>query len=128
MDRRQYLAVTGATLSTGFAGCLGPLGGNDDPKPQNPQIEGINVETSPSVRVTVNVRNPTDESQRRTVWIRVPDKNGNILARRSTTTSFGAGTTGPVPFIFDNIAWSGTDIDTGNVEAKLTQPGAESPF
>jgi len=127
MDRRQYLVGTGIALSTGLAGCLGG-GGSGDSGPDEPVVDGITVETSPSIRITVDVRNPTEESVQRTVWLRVPDNDGNNLATDSQTVMLPADETGAIPFPYADVAWSGTEIDEDNVEAVLTEPGAESPF
>jgi hypothetical protein len=132
MDRRQYLVATGTVLSTGFAGCLG--GGSEDSRPTEPYIaeSEISVETSPQIRVSVPVVNPTDGAVTRKIWIRLYDQNGNVLdeaSKVSTLDPTAEGTTPPgIPFIFDEVAYSGTEIDTDATEAILTVSDAESPF
>ncbi|ESS09278.1 MAG: hypothetical protein A07HN63_00961 [uncultured archaeon A07HN63] len=130
MHRRQFLVVTGTALSTGLAGCLG--GGNEDSGPEQPFIVTTNVQTSPRVRVSPQIRNPTDETVDRRVWVRVASKDGGTLATRSKTVNLpptgDEEAPGTTPFFFTNVAWSGTEVDTDNTEAALTATDAESPF
>jgi hypothetical protein len=112
-------------LSTGLAGCLG---GDDESGPQEPVVESINVETSPQIRVVPQVRNPTNERVERQVWVRVASDDGGTLVTESQNVNIPAGESAPVPFIYDNVAWSGTDVDTDNTEARITATDAESPF
>jgi hypothetical protein len=117
--------ATGTALSTGLAGCLG--GGNEDSGPEQPLIVGTNVETTPQVRVSPQVRNPTDETVERRLWVRVADKDGGTLATRSkivTLNPTGEGAPSTIPFFFNDVAWSGTDVDTDNTEAALTATDA----
>jgi hypothetical protein len=129
MDRRQYLVATGTALSTGLAGCLG--GGNEDSGPEQPFIVSTDVQTSPRVEVTPKVRNPTDETVERRLWVRVADKDGGTHATKDkivTLNPTGEGAPSPIPFFFTNVAWSGTEVDTENTEAALTATDAGSPF
>ncbi|MFB6233040.1 MAG: hypothetical protein ABEH61_02155 [Haloarculaceae archaeon] len=130
MDRRQYLMATGTVLSTGLAGCLGG-GSSEDSGPQKPFIAELNIQTSPRVRVSPQVRNPTDERIKRRLWVRVASKDGGTLATRSkivTLNPTGDGAPASIPFFFTNVAWSGTEVDTENTEAVLTATDAGSPF
>lgn len=127
MDRRRLLVTTGTVLSAGLAGCLG---GEEDTEPTQPYIEqsGISVETSPVIRATVPVENPTDETITRTVWIRLNDDNGDSLAERSQTVTVNPGADGGGVFTFTRVTFQGSDIDTNNIDTALTETGAESPL
>jgi hypothetical protein len=124
MNRRQYLMATGTVFSTGFAGCLG---GNEDTGPTEPYIESINVQTTPQIRVSPQVRNPTDNQVERRVWVRVVSKDGETLATDSKSTPIPPNESAPIPFIYDNVSWSGTEVDTDKTEAALTAPDVTSP-
>ncbi len=129
MDRRQYLVATGTVLSTGLAGCLG--GGSEDTGPQTPSVVGVGVETTPEIRIAPQVQNPTGESVERKLWVRVASKDGGTLATRSkivTLNPTGDGAPATIPFFFNDVAWSGTEVDTDNTEAALTATDAGSPF
>jgi hypothetical protein len=98
--------------------------------PKEPLVVGVNVQASPQIRVSVDIRNPTDETVERRLWVRVASKDGGTLATRSrvATLSPTGGEPAVIPFLFDGVAWSGNAVNTDDTEAVLTATDAESPF